>query len=335
MGDALACKIAIVDSGIDLDFYKNHVIKYVEYTENTGDESEYDSNGHGTLCCSTMLSINPDIQFVVIKILNEKNLCSDERLLRALNLLKDVDVDIINLSLSTYSMAFSEQYKKIVADLAAQGKVIIAAAANGNIDSLLSGLRGTIGIYGNLFESPDDYWYKKTDEVQCVANCVPYLYRGKRGQYELFGGNSKATAVFSGIVSLHWDKIKNCSFADKETFLEGLAKRQSWSKEDICLNPLSIKEYTVESVRDEIYLKVADIMAEKLKVGLSDVMNSKGKRLYEWGLTRYNVFGIVKAIEKEIGIKLTYSNINIFWFSSIDTLCNKIREAKDNLKSYE
>ena len=108
MGGALACRIAIIDSGIDLDFYENNVIKYVEYTEETGDESEYDSNGHGTLCCSTMLSINPAIQFVVIKILNEKNLCSDERLLRALNLLKDVDVDIINLSLSTYSMVFSD-----------------------------------------------------------------------------------------------------------------------------------------------------------------------------------------------------------------------------------
>ena len=35
MGDALVCKIAIIDSGIDLDFYKNHVIKYVEYAEET------------------------------------------------------------------------------------------------------------------------------------------------------------------------------------------------------------------------------------------------------------------------------------------------------------
>lgn len=331
----MTCKIALVDSGIDAELYEDQVIRYVEYTEDPNVESEYDSTGHGTLCGSAMLSINPDIQFVALKVLNEKNICSDERLIKALTLLSDIDVNIINLSLSTCSWAFMEQYKKIIATLIEQGKVIIASTINGNKNSLLSGLNGTIGIYGNLFECPQYYWYCKSNIVQCVANAVPYLYKGKHGQYELFGGNSKATAIFSGIVSLYWEQLKDCNFEDKETFLEDLALRQSWSAEEICLDPLSYNRHTLLSVRDWIYSKVSSVLSEQLKVKLSDIVNPNGKRLYELGLTRYNAFNIIQSIEKEVGIKLNYSDVNIFWFASIDTLCKNIREVKFGSRSYE
>lgn len=331
----MTCKIALVDSGIDAELYEDQVIRYVEYTEDPNEEGEYDSTGHGTLCSSAMLSINPDIQFVVIKVLNEKNLCSDERLLKALTLLSDIDVNIINLSLSTCSGAFTEQYKKIITNLTDQGKVIVASTINGNKNSLLSELNGTIGIYGNLFERPQYYWYRKSNTVQCVANSVPHLYKGKHGQYELFGGNSKATAIFSGIVSLYWDQLKDCNFADKETFLEGLAMRRSWSAEEICLDPLSYNRHTLLSVRDWIYSKVSSVLSEQLKVELSDIVNPNGKRLYELGLTRYNAFNIIQSIEKEVGIKLNYSDVNIFWFGSIDTLCKNIREVKFGSRGYE
>src|SRR5699024_7307386 len=98
---------------------------------------------------------------------------------------------------------------------------------------------------------------------------VPYLYKGKHGQYELFGGNSKATAIFSGIVSLYWEQLKDRNFEDKETFLEGLALRQSWSAEEICLNPLSYNRHTLPSVRDWIYSKVSSVLSDQLKVKLS------------------------------------------------------------------
>ena len=328
MSNGAACKVAIVDSGIDLNLYESHVVKYVEYAENAGNEGEYDSNGHGTLCTSAMLSVNPNLQLVVIKVLNEKNMCSDERLLRALNLLKDVDADIINLSLATHSTESFERYKKVVAELTDQGKVVIAATANGNKDSLLSGLDRTIGVYGNLFCAAKDFWYQKGNAVQCVADSLPYLYRGRHGEYELFGGNSKATAIFSGIVSLHMDELKACNFEEKEIILQSMAKRQSWVKGEICADPKMIEECNIEPVRDELYWKVAEVMAGKFAVGVEDIVNRSDKRLYEWGLTRYNAFDIVEALERETGTKLPYSKINFFWFGSLDALCNNIRMVK-------
>lgn len=331
------CKVALVDSGIDVNLYGDKVIRYIEYTEDPCVECEFDSNGHGTLCSSAMLSINPDIQFVVVKVLNENKLCSDERLLKALTLLSDIDINIINLSLSTSSLAFAEEYKQIIAKLTDQGKIIIASTVNGNVNSLLSELKGTIGIYGNLFECPKDFWYQRSNAVQCVANSVPQLLQGKHGQYELFGGNSKATAVFSGIVSLYWNQLKDCSFVEKEIFFEEAALRKSWAVEEICLDPLLYnkhKEKTVP-VRDQIYLQVSSVLSEQLKVGLNNITKSKGKPLNELGLTRHNAINIIQAIENEIGIKLNYSYIDIFWFNSIDTLCQNIRKVKYGLSGYE
>lgn len=34
----LTCKIAVLDSGIDLENYESHVMKYIEYTEKTDGE---------------------------------------------------------------------------------------------------------------------------------------------------------------------------------------------------------------------------------------------------------------------------------------------------------
>lgn len=328
----LPCKIAILDSGIDLENYESHVMKYIEYTEEPDGENIYDSNGHGTLCCSVMLSVNSDIQFIIIKILNEKNLCSDERLIRALNYLKEVDVDIINLSLSTDSWESSDRYRKVIAELVDQGKVIVAATTNGNKDSLLSNLNGTIGIYGNLFNDPKDYWYQKGREVQCVANSMPYLYKGMQGQYEMFGGNSKATALFSGIVSLHWGEIKNCSWRDKECILERYAQKCLWTKEEIVIESQLSKEQIKNAAKDDIYIKVTDALAEQLNVSAKDVINPGCKHLYELGVTRYNAFEIVKAVEEETGINLPYSQINLSWFYSIDSLCNNIRIVKKGLE---
>ncbi|MCR5541244.1 MAG: S8 family serine peptidase [Ruminococcus sp.] len=331
----MSCKIALVDSGLDAELYEDKITRYVEFTDDPNGEDKFDSNGHGTLCGSAMLSINPDIQFVVIKVLKENNLCSDERLLKALALLRDIDVNIINLSLSTHSQEFTEQYKKVITDLNEQGKVIIASTVNGNKPTLLSELNGTIGIYGNLFERPKHYWYNKSNKIQCVANSVPYLLKGKHGKYELFGGNSKATAIFSGIVSLYWNQLKDCSLAEKETFLEGLALRQSWSEDEVCLDLLSNNSRKMSSAKDSLYSKVSSVLSKKLKVELSDIIDPNGKCLHELGLTRHNAIYVIQAIENEVGIKLNYSDVNMFWFYSLDSLCNNIREVKFGSSRYE
>lgn len=329
----MPCKIAVLDSGVDLENYESHVLKYIEYTEEPDEKNVYDSNGHGTLCCSVMLSVNSDIQFIIIKILNEKSLCSDERLIRALNSLKEMDVDIINLSLSTDSWEFSERYRKVMAELVEQGKVIVAATTNGNKDSVLSNLNETIGIYGSLFIDPKNYWYQRRREVQCVANSMPYLYKGMQGKYELFGGNSKATALFSGIVSLHWEKIKNFSWSEKEHILEHYAQKCLWTKEEIGIESQLSKEQVKNAVKDNIYIKVTDVLAEQLKVSANDVMNPECKYLYELGVTRYNAFEILKAVAEKIGINLPYSQVNLSWFYSIDSLCNNIRIVRKELES--
>lgn len=127
----MICKIAIVDSGIDLTVHKN-IIGFVDFTKNNKEISNdiYDSNGHGTKCVSVISKVNPSVEFFVVKILNDQNRCDSKSLLEALKYLLDVDVNIINMSLATNDLTYYKEYSEICNQLYSQGKIIIAALSN-------------------------------------------------------------------------------------------------------------------------------------------------------------------------------------------------------------
>lgn len=315
-----------MDSGVDLNLYGKHVVEYVDFCENIEAPFVCDTNGHGTLCCSTLLTVNPEVELFIIKVLNEQNKCSSERLLLALEYLLETDVNIINLSLSTNSSEHTDKYKVVINKLLTQGKIILAAVPNNREFSILANLDETIGVNGKMFLESNEFWFQKEQKVQCFADRTPYLVKGINGGYELFGGNSKATALFTGIVSKHWTEIENLSWYEKEQEIEKLAKRNVWEKEDVDVEYiLSIKE----PMRDDIiYKKVSQIVRGFLKVRKNEI---SGKHLYEFGITRYNAITLIQKIEEELSLQFDYSKVNLYWFYSVDSLFEYI--MKEGVKA--
>ncbi len=322
----MTCKVALVDSGIDINLYGKYIKEYIEFGQNTEDYFVCDANGHGTLCCSALLSVNPQVEIVAVKVLNEQNKCSSERLILALEQLIEMDINIINLSLATDSEQYVDKYQKVLNKLIQQGKVVLAATSNRKNTSTIAYLPETVGICGKIFAEKKEYWYHAKERLQCVANSTPALLKGLRGGYELFGGNSKATALFCGILSKYWETIRNISWNEKELLLEKYAYKTEWSEEEYEMDYCPA-ETGLEAIRNEtIYQKLAEILIDELEISYQDVSNLHNKRLYEFGITRFNAITVIQRIENEFGVKIDYSKVNIFWFYSIDLLSQYIME---------
>lgn len=304
-------RIALVDSTIDYNVHKKNLIDEYSFLPK-GNRNVV--NNHGTLCCSAILSINPLAEIYSIPVLNDDNQCLTETILEALNYLLDIDVDIINLSLSTSSVEYEKEYERYIKRLREQGKIVISSLANNHSISIPARLPEVIGVQGNLFVNEHEYWFNRTYQIQCVADSKPVLLRANHGEYQLFGGNSKATAIFSGIVSSMY--IYNC---ESELFLEKKANKNIWTEvipEEFEFNPIEINEILYQRLK-ELVINVFEILDR-------DVDKIEQNRLYNCGLTKYNTIMLLKEIEREFRVEIDYKDVTIYWFYSLENLYYKI-----------
>ena len=304
-------KIAIVDSGIDKELHSNKVIQHLDFIkENNGEK-----NIHGNLCCSALLSINPDVEIYDIKILNRYNCCSINTLLEALEYIEKTDIDIINLSLASNTVGSPDEYIKLISRLSANGKIIIASLANNGTKSYPASLECVIGVDGSSFINNSTYWYNSSQEIQCIADGKPLLLKADCSRYEMFGGNSKATAIFTGIVSEYLKQNDSNDFQSIQTGLMKQAARNIWNhkKND---SP----EYLVDSYNKGMLNDLICLIKNVLEIQISNDELMCGGYEYIPGLNRINTSTLIEKIEQFFGIHFDYSKIDIFWFHSIQNL---------------
>lgn len=304
-------KVAVVDSGIDKDLYTDKVIEHIEFIH----DNITNKNHHGNLCCSALLNINPNVEIYDIKILNEHNCCSANTLLAALEYINNTDIRIVNLSLASNQYGSVEQYYKVIDKLNSNGKVVVASLANNGEESFPACLKNTIGVSGNTFINNDEYWYNRHLNIQCIADEKPILLKSSIDKYEMFGGNSKATAVFSGILAKYIGENNTTNFNEIQKGLMQQADKTQWIEiKEEC------PEFEVRFYKKEILNGLVKLVKTTLNVDIhrSELMQNDDYCLP--GLNRYNAFLLVRGIEKYFNIRLNYNKINIFWFYSIKNL---------------
>lgn len=303
-------KIAIVDSGIDL--YKDKVIQHLDFSKN---RSENRINNHGNLCCSALLSINSDVEIYDIKVLNEFNCCSTTILLEALEYINNTEIDIINLSLASHQKGYINKYKTVIKQLCDNGKVIVASLSNNGQKSIPANLPNTIGVSGNIFIKSNTYWYNKKLDIQCIADDKPLLLKSCDDGYDLFGGNSKATAIFTGMLAYYCDRYPYLNYDSLQNVLMQYAKKTFWDKVEEEDMDCTIKKYN-----DKILKNLIDIVKTSLKINSTNEELLYNGNLYLPGLNRFNAIILIRNIEEFFNISFDYKKINIFWFYSLQNL---------------
>lgn len=213
-------KVAVIDSGIDLDVLNVNDKKKIDegflVQENSKGSIKIkrclpsDMNGHGTACAVMINRLAPKAKIVPISVLDANGRCSPKQLVAALNLVSELEVSIVNMSVSSNDFTIIHDLKMIIKELEAQGKICIASKSNDRRISYPASIKNVIGVEGSFAIFNNGYMYKKNKEIQVMASGAAELLQCRFKQHKFFRGNSKATAIVSGIVANSMEKKDGC-----------------------------------------------------------------------------------------------------------------------------
>lgn len=281
-------RIAILDSGVDKNIIK--VEAGMNFVNNRS-EDYYDENGHGTCCASLIKYLCPQANLFPVKILNGNLLSSSSILINALEYLLDEDkIDIVHMSLST--PLNSDKLSKIIKKLKDRGIILISSYSNNkSIESFPAQYGTTIGVMGSLFER-DQYWFDLS-AMTAVCNKIPSFALSRSGHYVLFSGNSKAAALFTGLISQN----NKDNVLSLKKIVDG-AVRTDWSSDEL----ISDINEVISKDEDKNFYYLAGVVSDFLNCDSEKVL--RGESLFQNGLTPYNAFSLLRTIEQVYDIKL-------------------------------
>lgn len=125
--DGYRVKISIIDSGYKS--YDNTIKNIKGYSFiSEGNENYEDSSGHGTKVTNLIDGMNSNIEFFIAKVLDEYSNGTEEDVISAIEWSIKQDVDIINMSISSYKK--SSDLKDVIDKAIREGIIIVAPVGN-------------------------------------------------------------------------------------------------------------------------------------------------------------------------------------------------------------
>lgn len=193
-------KVGVIDSGINAKAINNNVIHRVCVKG----ADFYDKNGHGTMCAYIIEKYSrQEIEFYSYKIFGEK-LCSTRGcIIKALQYAVNDNLDVLNMSLSI-DASCDEQFKDLFEKLLENGTKVIASRSKKGLDTLLDEVNSVVIVEGCDFLHEK---YKIITRNRILCSREPFLCKYDQDMYSFFGGNSKATALYTALYIK--DDLKN------------------------------------------------------------------------------------------------------------------------------
>ena len=190
-------KVGIIDSGINPCVINGKVTQENFCRKEDDLYRNIDINGHGTMCASIIERMTKiELEFVSAKIFHRELKATERQIVEALTYMMDMRVDIINMSLSV-SLSDSELLRKLCYQLNEFGIILVSASANSGKETLFDSYGNVVTVEGSSFFDSSIYWYRGSN---AVCDIEPLLLPWYEGEYEFFGGNSKAAALFTALV---------------------------------------------------------------------------------------------------------------------------------------
>ncbi|MFG6367535.1 MAG: S8 family serine peptidase [Lachnospiraceae bacterium] len=304
-------KIAILDSGCNCSQReKYNITMFKNFISN--DALCLDDNGHGTAIFEILARIQPNAEFIIIKVLDKNAVSKISVINDALEYLLQLSIDYICMSFSTCLDCKNEKMYFLCQQLRRQGKILVASKANSGKKSYPAEFDNVIGVEGIVLDNSDELWYMPERSIQIVADVLPVMVPSKDGkQYVMFGGNSKATAYVCGIIAKHSQNLK--------VFLQQNRSDRIWTDEEL----LAKKKYIVaaneyKEYSDQLFGQICYVLDQHTK-GLS-----KKRNLHDF-LTPSDYYNILEQIEKESSYLIDYCNVRYKDFDTVGTLFKRIQ----------
>jgi len=217
-------KIAVLDSGIDYltDVNIAGAVNLVEEDQDL-EPMLIDLTGHGSAVAGIINAIDPTAMVYSVRVLDGDNRCSLSRVVSGIYWCIENGIDIINFSFGTQEE--SEILAAAIADAAANGILMVAAAGNDNtLDADFPARYPEVISAGSV-----DYDGSFSDNntygtnIELLAPGENIFAQSMLGLYTGVAGTSIAAPHVTGIASLLWQKDRSRS-AD---FIRGLMDASS------------------------------------------------------------------------------------------------------------
>jgi len=215
-------KVAVIDTGWWP--HKNLIVNFVQGFDATGNNDFNDhGNFHACHVCGIIAAnsddqscgvtgVAPEAKLIPIKALDDSGSGSYDYIINALKIVKDLDVDVINMSLGTPIAPDNENLHDIIKEVANQGKIIVCAAGNdggqvnypAKYDEVIA--VAAVDSSGNLAK-----FSSVGSEIDTAAPGVQIYSTWGNNQYVTLDGTSMACPAISGVVALivSWLKANN------------------------------------------------------------------------------------------------------------------------------
>lgn len=153
--------VALIDGGLNSNEFevkesvgltmKNDMIQIISNPKN--------KSNHGINVARCIKSIYPNVEFIDINILDENMESNSKVLLKALEYCKDLNVDIINISLGTTNRKYYFKMKRILKQIIKNEVIIVAADSNDGEISYPANIKEVVKVkgYGGMDSSKTFY----------------------------------------------------------------------------------------------------------------------------------------------------------------------------------
>ena len=315
-------KVAVLDTGLDIhdEEVKNHYILKKELQLN--DENiMHDFNGHGTLVAKTIINECNNVEIYPVKIFNNLGKTNSYNVVKVLNKLLTSDIDLINISASTFDYTYEKELKEICYKLRKNNKIVLCSKHNSlkstSTYSIPTVFDSVIGVSGhkNIYDN-NKYFYKQGELIQMYTNDKDYFLKFK-GKVTHFGKNSKACAIATGIVA---NIVRENQNIDIEK-LENILINNSENEEDLEFKQvinLNLEEHILLNIKYKV-LDIINSFFSKKEVNLDFV---KKHSLFNniTNIGDYNAYEFLENINKYFNININYKDIFLYQLKDINNI---------------
>ena len=148
--------VAVIDTGVN-----DYAIDSYDFTNSSAE----DVNGHGTMVAAQIIESSDNNALIVsLKAMDDHGNGYVSTIIQALNKAMELQVDIINMSISAPDLGGTEIFKEVVQKVIDSGITIVAAAGNNSgssINYIPSNIEGVISV-GAMYQGENGEYYRRT-----------------------------------------------------------------------------------------------------------------------------------------------------------------------------
>lgn len=287
-------------------------------------KSDYeDKNGHGTACASIIINECPNVEFFIINAFGESGKTNLVAIEKALKILKETSVDIINMSFAI-TTAPGNELSDLCLELS-KNKIVVAAAAN-NYDgrSFPACYESVCGVRGGKIKNNKVYEIDTSKEIQCLFDNNPLMSMTLNNEYQMLPtNNSLITAKFTGMICQCISKYD----IQKEKYTDILQIMQKENREQKSKIYTSSQEWYMDN-NDELLQAIYELLKSVLQLhkptnNICDIelLTSRGSLRFEY------VYDILSYLESRLNIKINYMTVSRYDMLTVGTLTKFFKES--------